>query len=371
MLHQIVNQFNRLEIVKKLSFNYKARVDFYYQVAKLTGEAELNFIQALREIQSMQLQGESAKTSIKTALYYVYYDILAMLVSGASLSNAMHKYIPETDKTMISSFEGSDNFSKGFEDLVIYNDSIKNMQKEIKKAIIYPCFMLVFLLCALSYFSLSIIPQLTTTMLPNTPLSTVSSVMIWLSKNYFIWFPLVLILLILSAAFLIWSLPNMNNKFRVKLEQYPPYSLYRVKIGCTFMAALNNLTKAELTQSEAIEKMYKISRPYLKYRLQIIHNQLKHGKSLGATLQDSKLNFPDKKIVAYLAVLSKHGVLEEALDKITATVLERGLELVQKQAAILKYAITMFVAAGILFSFSSIYLISQDMSGGLETQQVK
>lgn len=369
MIANLTNAINSSDLVKKSAFNYKARIDFYYQIAKLTGEAELTFLQAIREIQNMQVQKSTAnKKAVKTPLYYVYLDVISKLVTGIPISVALSNYIPETDKIMIASFEGSDNFSVGFEDLVSYNESIKNMNDTVRNAIMYPSFMVAFLLGVLSYFCLTIVPQLTITMTPNTPLSPVSAAMLWLTNNYFLWFGTTITTLVLVVLFLIWSLPNMNNKYRIFLEDYPPYSLYRVKLGCTFMAALNGLTKSELTQAEAIEKMYKMSKPYLKHRLLIIHNQLKYGKPLGTALQDAKLNFPDKNIVSYLAVLSKHGVLEESLDKITATIMERGLELVQKQAKTVKVIITALIGAGILFSFSSIYLISQDMSAGLEQQ---
>lgn len=362
----IINYVNNLEIIKKISFNYNARMDFYYQVAKLTGEGNLAFNVALREMLNMQMKGSSEQNSIKSPLYYIYNEITHKYRAGAPISVALEEYIPEADKMNISSFESSENFSKGFEELVEFNEAIRAMRNEITKATLFPVGMLVFLIGIISFFCVGIIPQITDTMDPNTPLSPVSATMVWMSRNYFLWMGILTTFIFIVASWLIWALPNFNHRFRLKLEAIPPFSLYKVNIGCAMMCALNSLSKAGMQQNEAIIKMEKYAKPYLKYRLDIISAQLKLGKSLGVALADSKLNFPEKSMVQFLAVLSKHGVLDESLERVTKNIIERGLKLVKVQARTLQLIIMLILACGIMFSFSSIYMITQDMTSAAQ-----
>lgn len=366
MLLKLYNLINNLPIIKKLYFNYSRRNRLYYLIAKLTSH-DISFSKTILELQMDEVQSKSLNATLKGPLFFILKDIYQRQQAGADIARAFGEYIPETDRMMISAFEGED-ISKGFEDLVKYNDSIKAMQKAYRQALAYPAILMLGFLGAISYICISIVPKLTTTLTPETVLSPLSAIIVWMSNNYFLWFLTITGSIAGIIAFLSWALPNLNNRFRIKLEGIPPFSLYRVKMGCSFLSALIGLTNSGLRQVEALEKMEREAKPYLKTRLKIILKQMNDGKNLGQALVDSKLNFPDKEMVKPLNTLARNGVLESSLEKLSQDLNEDGLEIVNKQAGILRIIVIGLLGMGILFSFVGVITISQDMTNAISSK---
>lgn len=361
MLNKLTNYLNNLNFSKKMTFNFDNRIDFYYEISKLMGEGGLTFPKAIRELRNMELSS-SDMNAIKSPLYYIYNEIGAKCAQGSNPSKAMADYIPMSDQINISSFEDSDRIADGFSDLVEYNEQVKLLHAELIKTVAFPSIMMLMLYSVMAIFSLKIIPSIIETMSPDVQLSTISAAMVWMSNNFYLWSGVLFGVVIGIVLFLMWALPNYNTKLRLKLENYPPFSLYKINIGCSMIASLNNLTKSGKQQDEAIRTMSKHANPYLKKRLDIISHQMAQGKTIGAALLDSKLNFPDKKIVQFLAILSKHGALDGVLDKITKSILERGLKRIQLQSKILQAVMFLLLGSGIMFNFASLYQINSDMT---------
>lgn len=355
------------DFMKKLVFNSKQRLKFYYMIEKLSADdVELSFYVILVELQQAELENNRNR---KTLLYYVYEDFIGWARSGKTIAECLQDYVPETDVMMITAFEEHD-IAQGFRDLIAYNEALLGMKKEFVAAIAYPAFLVVILIAIMAYFSISLIPTLTQNMPESIQLSGVSQVLVLLSKNFFIWFPAICFFILFIIGFLLWALPNFNSALRVKLEGIPPFNMYRINIGCGFLQSLSMLTKSGMQQAEAIETMAKLAAPYLAYRLGVIYSKVRDGRSLGEALVLSKLNFPDKKMVSDLSILSKHGVLENSLDKLADTMTRDGINTIKQQAVTLKTIAIACVAATILFMFAGVYSISQDMTDATQNTTI-
>ena len=369
MLNSLINSINSTNMSKKMAYSDKVRLSTYHQIAKLTNNG-ISFAGAILELRNHEIHGGNIQSGIKTPMYYVYDDVLRRQQSGLTIAKAFTGYATETDRMMISAFENED-IAKGFDNLVEYNQSIKAMNKAFKGALAYPIFLLVMFIGVLSYFCIKLIPQLTMSLSSDTPLSGPSDIMITLSHTYWVWFPIFMGILIVLFMFLIWALPNLNNKLRIALENIPPFSMYRITMGCSFLSALSSLTKSGIQQADAILQMERDAKPYLKYRLQILFKKITEGQTLGEALITSKLNFPDKAMIKPIAILAKHGIFEDSMDKMTQDLNEEGLEIIQKQALGLKVILMAILMGGIMLCFTSVYTISQDMAAGAEQTQNK
>jgi type II secretory pathway component PulF len=356
------------DFLKRRAFNAKQRLKFYYMIEKLSAEGvELSFYVILIELQQIELEGNRQR---KTLLYYVYEDFIARARSGKTIAECLHDYVPEADIMMITAFE-DDDIAHGFNNLIRYNEAVLGMTREFITAIMYPAFLFMLLIAIMAYFSVSLIPTLTQNTPDNMQLSSISQILVWLSRNFTLWFTILIGFIILVVGFLFWALPNFNTALRIKLENLPPFNMYRINVGCGFLQALSMLTKSGMQQSEAIETMAKTAVPYLFHRLSVIYSKVKDGRSLGEALVLSKLNFPDKSMVSDLAILSKHGVLEDSLDKLADTMTQDGINSIKQQAGTLKIIAIASVAGIILFMFSGVYSISQDMTDAAQnTTQV-
>lgn len=350
-------------ILKRKAFNFNVRMSFYDKIFRLcSNEVNLSFnnvVEALREQQYKLHKGRSI-------LYFVYTDIASRLSSGASESEALSGFVPDVDAMMINSFK-DDDISAGFKSLMDYNIKVKEMNSALLKALMYPGLLFGISIVVVWYFSISLIPALTASLTPDMQLSDASSMMIALSNNFYSFLIILAIFLIVLIFVLSWALPNYNGKFRKSLEKIPPFSIYRIVNGCGFLNALAALSNSGYQQYEAIEEMKENSTKYLAYRLELIAEQIKGSKNLGSALVDINLDFPDKKMLEDIELISRFGVLEDSLSKMADDMTEKGLTLINKQATILKHVATGVISFTIMFMFNGIYALSNDLGNSAES----
>lgn len=351
-------------IIKRQAFNFNIRMAFYDKVFRLcSNEVNLSFndvVNALKEQQYKLKKGRSV-------LYYVYNDIALRLSSGASESEALAGFVPDVDAMMINSFK-DDDISTGFKNLMDYNVKVKEMNSALLKAIRYPALLFAMAIGAVCYFSISLIPALTASIPDDAKVSDISAAMIDLSHNIYLYLAILFVFIVSSVALLSWALPNYNGKYRKALDKIPPFSIYRITNGCGFLNALAALSNSGYQQFDAIEEMRENSNKYLAYRLELIAEQIKGSKNLGSALVDINLDFPDKKMLEDIELISRFGVLEDSLSKMADDMTEKGLSLINKQAAILKQVATAVIAMTVMFLFNGIYSLSGDMSDASQSQ---
>lgn len=364
--NSLVNLQNRWAyLTRKSAMTFKARMAMYRMMEKMTGEpAALPVFNAVEELQSL----EESKGK-KTKLWYVYQDIIDEIRSSdAGFAEAIAKYVPEQDVMVLVASERGD-IDEGFRSLIENNRKMQAMRKSFISAISYPGFLIVVILGFLSYFSLYIIPQFIENMPPDTVLSGMSALLAQISKYYFYWFPSLVVSLLSMIIFVIWAMPNFTNKYRKYLENIPPFNMYRIMTGGGFLFALNSLTKAGFQQLEALLMMVNLAKPYLKYRIEVIIEQLADGKNVGDALIDCQLDFPDKQMVKELAIQAKYNDSDDSLDILSKTLTDDGLETIQMQSAILNKIITLFVFGTLAILVLGMLQLQADV-GGANTMNI-
>ena len=100
----------------------------------------------------------------------------------------------------------------------------------------------------------------------------------------------------------IWTGPT-----RKAIDDCPPWSLYKMFMGITWLLSLSALIKGGVPISVALTSLRKDSNRYLCERIDRAMDFIKNGDNLGQALSKSKLNFPDKEIVADLRIYAELG----------------------------------------------------------------
>lgn len=350
-----------INLYVKFVFNARNREKFYEKIYRLShDDVGLGYNEILRELYEQEVVNNK-----KTAMGLVYERIIERLTIGSNISNSLSGFIPEVDKLMIASFEDGD-ISEGFKTLVDYNIKTKAMNGALMKALAYPTGLISFVIGIIWYFSTSLIPTLTMNIPAGAELSTSSEWMIALSSGFWIWFPSLIAFVIFMTILLKWALPNYKGRYRVALERFPPFNIYKIVNGCGFLNSLSALGKSGFQQLDALEAIAELSNPYLYQRIYLIMEKIKEGKNIGTALVEINLQFPDKEMLKDISVVSKYGALEDALDKMVTDMTEEGLRKINTQSNALKQIATFIVALTIAFLFTGIYSISQDMGAAAE-----
>lgn len=95
--------------------------------------------------------------------------------------------------------------------------------------------------------------------------------------------------------------------------------------------SLSALIKGGVPISVALTSLRKDSNRYLRERIDRAMDFIKNGDNLGQALSKSKLNFPDKEIVADLRIYAELDNFEEALDRLANDWLDESAEAVEQK----------------------------------------
>ncbi len=351
------------ELNKSLGFAlpYKKRMAMYRMLEKMTGEpASLQINDAVIELRGL----EDDKGS-RSPLWYIYDDVIEdMRSSDAGFAGAMAKFVPQQD-TMIIHASEQDDITLGFRTVIENNKKTHAMKQEFMKALLYPSFLIVAVLGLFYYFSLYVIPVMAENIPKGSNISASSAFLIAMANSFYWWFSILMVTLVVMVISINWALPNLATKHRKYFEDIPPFNMYRLMIGCGFMFALNSLSRAGYIQIDALEQMLGLSKPYLRHRVEVLMDLMSDGKDLGEALIHSGLDFPDKQMVRELAIQVKYSE-EDALEILSNTLAEDGLETIRAQAKVINIAITLFVFSCIGFLYLSIFGLGMEL-GNVQT----
>lgn len=350
-----------IQILFKFNFNLKRRLKLYRLLAKTTNEKR-NGVKIKLALEHL-MKIEKKNYSDKTLMYRMYKIWIKKLNQGQEFGKILKPYIPPTEAMIISATETAGSISDGF---YLANQIAKNQAifiRIFKNAIISPTITLVAALGILSFFCLKVLPGLAGSLDANQ-MSSFSLFMAKVINNYELYFSVFIVAFIGLILLIIWALPNARAGIRLYLEKIPPFSIYRIVTGCSFLYAFSALSKAGLQQTDSLKRMADFAKPYLRYRIEKILYQMNRGVSFGVSLINTRLNFPDRDIVDELSMHSEAGNIEDALDEIITEMQIDGVELISLQAEITKYIGMALIIIVVLFIVTGLFSFIADIQAG-------
>jgi type II secretory pathway component PulF len=230
--------------------------------------------------------------------------------------------------------------------LIKVAEGTEKMIKPILGAIIYPSFLLLLSVLVIYAIGAYMVPPMAEAA-PNAVWSGTAKDLVnvskWIQENWalaFSFFPAIFIVIYVTIG--IWTGPT-----RKAIDDCPPWSLYKVFMGITWLLSLSALIKGGVPISVALTKLRKDSNRYLKERIDKAMDYIKNGDNLGQALSKTKLNFPDKDIVADLRIYAELDNFEEALDRLANDWLNESAEAIEAKASILNM-VAMLAICGII-----------------------
>jgi type II secretory pathway component PulF len=341
----------------RYNFNLSKRLKFYRILVKATDERRqgVRVKQVLEHL--MRIEKRANKNSL---MFQMYKSWLQMLNQGKEFGMIISKFVPPAEAMIISAAETSGKISDGFALATEVARTQSDFKKAFQSALVGPIVLLVSTVGVISFFCIHIFPAIADS-LDKNQLSGLSSFAVGVMDSYVVWFPTLIISVLVVIIITMWALPNYKAGFRSKLETIPPFSLYRIFVGCSFLHAFNSLTKAGVQQVKSLQKMSGFASPYLKYRIEKIMYFMNRGMSFGQALVSIKLNFPDREVVDELSMHAETGNIDAVLDDVVSDLNTDGLELIKLQAAIAKYVCTTITVVVVLWLVLSLFSFVKDM----------
>lgn len=286
-----------------------------------------NGVPIIDALNSMYLRRlESGKKKHPTTLALAEW--ISKLKNGRRISQAIEGWVDRDEQMLIAAGEQSGNLAEALNSAAAVMEAKKKIRGAVIGGLIYPAIMLCIAVGVLIMFSYKIIPSFTG-IVPDNKWHGIARFMINLAdfSRHWIWL-VVLVLIVIIIAFFS-SLPRWSEGLRIKLDRYPPYSVYRMLQGSTWMISFAALVAAGVRIENALVQLSEGASPWLYVRIQSCLRGMRSGLHTGDALAKSGYGFPDLEIIDDLGVYSKLSGFDEALSIIGREWIKDSVESIQ------------------------------------------
>lgn len=316
----------------RLSFNASVRMRTWKKLAAQTRHG-LNLDQSLR-----QMQHRASLRRSHTAK--VYSQILEYLGLGHNLGACLTGYATPEEVMLISSGQRSGKLSEGLELAASLLTARRSILRAVTSALAYPAFLSAMIVVLLLVVSIVVMPKFA---MLSDPSSWHGAAAILYKTTSFVTSPMgVVALLVLLGALAasLLTLPVWTGRFRLLMENLPPWSIYRLTVGCVWLFTVSTLMRSGMQLTHILENMLNSDHipAYLRERILAIALETGTGKNFGEALHDCGMEFPDSEMVDDLRVYASLPGFHLRMHELAAEWMNDGVELVKQQARVLNIA---------------------------------
>lgn len=285
------------------------------------------------------------------------------LQNGLPFSDALKGWAPDRERLMLSVGDVS-NLESALLNVIKVAEGSTKMIRPIISAIAYPSFLFMMSVLIIWAIGVYMVPP----MLEAAPgirwkgtAATLVNLSAWIQVHWFeafATFPIVA--LFIYATISIWT-----GKIRAKFDAVPPWSLYKVFVGITWLLALSALVKGGVPVSTALISLKKDASKYLKEKIDSTLVFVKNGDNLGQSLMKAGYNFPDKEIIADLKIYAELDNFEEALENLANEWLEESVYMIEQKAGILNMVAILSVAGIIAWAVFGVFDMQDQITSSM------
>lgn len=270
---------------------------------------------------------------------------MKILQNGLSFADALKGWAPGRERLMLSTGDVS-NLESALLNLIKVTEGSTKMIRPIVGAIAYPSFLMMMSVLILYAIGVYMVPPMQEAA-PSVRWTGIAADLVgiseWIQKYWVIAFaalPAVMIAIYLTIG--VWI-----GKVRVIFDRFPPWSLYKIFIGISWLLAMAALIKGGTPVSSAMAALRRDANPYLRERIDKALRYINNGDNLGQALYKTELEFPDREIISDLAVYSELDNFEEAIDNLANEWLDESVYVIEQRASILNM-IALLAIGGII-----------------------
>lgn len=343
-----------LKLQLALEFNTKARERLYRKLAQLLHNG-VSLDRALEQIAYI----ESKRRHVGTAA--VLRRWRSAIQNGQNFGQVVAPFVPNSEALLLESGGNSGRLEESF---VNAADAVAQSRR-IKGAIIgagsYPALLICVLIAALIAASFKIIPAFGE-VLPIEQWTGAAAFVADLTagiRDYGLNILLAIIFTIIAISF---SLPRWCGKTRLIVEGMPPWSIYRMWTGSSFLLALAALMSSGVKIDDAaLRRLSARASPYLKERIAAITKQLSSGLNLGEAMARAGHNFPEGELIDDLRVYATLKGFENNLASITREWVSEVEGKVVASMKVLNTVVLVLIAITMGLLISSIFGVTQQI----------
>lgn len=285
------------------------------------------------------------------------------LNNGKTFSEALKGWAPDRERLMLSVGDVSD-LEGALMNLIKVTEGSTKMIRPIVGAITYPSFLLMMAVLIIYAIGVYMVPPMIDAA-PNVVWRGLARDLVglsgWIKENWlFAFTALPIVMSVIYFTISIWTGP-----IRVFFDNMPPWSLYKIFVGISWLLALSALVKGGTPVSIAMRALRKDSTRYLKERIDKTMVFINNGDNLGQALAKTHLGFPDKEVINDLKIYSELDNFEEALDNLANEWLEESVYMIEEKAGVLNMIALLSIGAVIAWAVMGTFEMQDQITSGM------
>lgn len=321
-----------------------SRQRLWKKLSKLLRDG-IPIIAGLEEIRGLKKPGAPMSRAIESWI--------RILNNGGALADAVKPWVTGEEYMLIMAGEKSGMLDQALVSVVTVAKAKASIKSAVIGGIAYPAFLLLISFGLLYMLGYKIVPAFTKSARSDAWVGQAKAMIATSNfvQGYLHWLGLAVVLLI--VLFFV-GLPRWNSSLRIQLDRYPPFSIYRVMQGSSWLIALSALVQASVRIETAIEQLSIGSSAWANLRYQSALKGLRSGLNLGRSLEKGGFGFPDPEIISDIRIYATKAGLDEALRLIGEDWISESVERIQALMRLIFGATMLIVAVLIVFTVSGL-----------------
>jgi type II secretory pathway component PulF len=285
------------------------------------------------------------------------------LNNGKAFSDALKGWAPDRERLMLSVGDVSD-LEGALLNLIKVSEGSTKMIRPIVGAIAYPSFLMMMAILIIYAIGVYMVPPMIEAA-PNVVWRGLARNLVdlsaWIKNNWFVAFSsLPAIMAVIYFTISIWT-----GKIRAVFDNIPPWSLYKIFTGISWLLALSALVKGGTPVSTAMRALRRDATRYLRERIDKAMVYINNGDNLGQALSKTGLGFPDKEVINDLKIYSELDNFEEALDNLANEWLEESVYMIEERASILNMVALLAIGGVIAWAVMGTFDMQDQITSGM------
>lgn len=337
---------DRLELYRKLMALLRNRFSL------------MDALERLYSIASKDGKNPDDSTAIATAFW------MQSIRNGSTFSEALSGWVPNTEILMLSVGDVA-ALDLALQHTVRVVEGMNKMRSLVWGAVSYPLFLIFASTLLVWAVAKYMVPPMVEAV-PGLVWRGYAKALVDLSEfvdhHPLLLFSIVPVLVIVCLI----SFPYWSGKSRAKVDNIPPWSIYRIFIGVSWLLSLSALVRAGMPVSKAMRALAdEGASPYLKFRVVRALMYVNNGDNLGEALYHTHLKFPDDEIIGDLRIYAELDTFPEALENLANSWLENSIRQIESIAGILNGAAILLIAGFLAWTVWGTFEMQDQMTSGM------
>lgn len=337
---------------KNMDGNGRRRL--WMKLAKLIG----NSVPILQSLESMHTRRKAIRGASDPQVIALRHWIEGMN-NGKRLSQMLDGWVSPVERMLIAAGEASGTMEASLQAATRVMVARKDINTAVRNGIAYPFFLVIVAFTVLYMFGFRVVPEFTK-IVPADLFHGLAAVLVGLSNFARGWIFVSAGAVVALVVGFFFSLSRWDGRYRVIADRFPPYSIYRIVQGSTWIIGLSSMLEAGVRLETALQQLSEMADKWLANRINASIRGMRAGLQLGDALNRSGYEFPDREIIDDLGVYSSLSGFDEALSILGREWLTESVEQIKARMNVVFYVALLMVS-----------LLVGTMMGGMMTMQLQ